>query len=69
VYQFSEEQLHHLATLIAGMSTQQANALLLGQPGVRTVSLHLVDPATGKLPPNSQQIHLLVLETAQAVQS
>ena len=63
-YQFSEEQLHRLATLIAGKSTQETTALLLGQPGVRTVSLHLADPATGKLPSSAQQIHFLIVEAS-----
>jgi len=55
-YQFTEAELQHLSSLIAGKSRQQATALLLHQPGVTEVAM-----STGTLPTNPQRIRVLVL--------
>ena len=41
VYQFTQAQLHHLATLIAGKSTREARTILLGVAGVQSVTVQL----------------------------
>jgi VCBS repeat-containing protein len=61
VYQFTQAQLHHLATLIAGKSTREAKTILLGVAGVQsvTIQLHGADLGTSStLPGNPAQIKM-----------
>ncbi len=55
-YQFSEAELEHFTTLVAGKSAQQATTLLLHQPGVSAVAMD-----ANALPANPQQIRILAL--------
>ena len=61
VYQFTQAQLHHLATLIAGKSTREARTILLGVAGVQSVTIQLngtgVETST-TLPGNPAQIKM-----------
>ena len=56
VAQWNTQQQDALALLIAGKSETQATALLLQQPGVSTVSMHLTGRDTGRLPDDPGRI-------------
>lgn len=60
IAQISQEQQRHLKALIAGKSKAQAIALLLGTPGITTVSVTLSNNGT-MLPTDVSQIHLALL--------
>ncbi len=59
-YQFTTDQLHTLATRLAGMSREQATAVLLATPGVSQVAMQVAGN-TDTLPTDASRIHLLVL--------
>jgi len=61
VYQFSAAYKMQLAKLIAGKSPSQANALLLGQPGVDKIDGINVSGGGSTLPTDATQITLVVL--------
>ena len=65
VYQFSAARLHQFAALVAGKDLLQAQALLLQQSGVRSISLTLVGSERMRLPPDSHQIRIIVLIPGQ----
>ena len=56
VYHFSQAHLRQLAAQIAGKSEANARALLLQQPGILDVQFS----ATGDLPANADEVHMLV---------
>jgi len=60
-YQFSHTQLATLASRIAGLSISEATALLVGDPGVYTVSLHVTGCDPTRLPSNPHAIHLVIV--------
>ena len=60
VAQIRQEQQQHLKAMIAGKSKVQAIALLLGTPGIKTVSVTLSNNGT-VLPADVSQIHLAFL--------
>jgi hypothetical protein len=55
-YQFSADRLHAFSRLIAGKSTGQAKARLLGMQGVRAVTIALTGGSGSLLPTNPDQI-------------
>lgn len=55
-YQFTDTQRTHLASLIAGKSSQDAKTLLLKQPGVHTVTITLTGVGVTMLPDSTQHI-------------
>ncbi len=60
-YQFSQDQLQKLTTLIVGKGKNEAINALLQSPGVQTVS---IDPKqTDRLPTDEKNLHLILLET------
>jgi hypothetical protein len=61
VYQFTQAQVEHLATLIAGKTVAQATSLLLQETGVQTVSFVVTGHDTAMLPINPQDIHMLAV--------
>ncbi len=61
VYQLSTAYKMQLAKLIAGKSPSQANALLLGQPGVEKIDGINVSGGGSTLPTDATQITLVVL--------
>src|SRR5689334_654810 len=61
VYQWSEQQQARLARLIASKSKAEATRMLLQQPGVSTISFHLIDRNTGALPNDPEHIHFAFL--------
>jgi len=62
-YQFSNEQLQHIAQVIAGKSRQQATQRLLHTPGVSRVVMTVAGGSTS-LPTDARNIHVLVLYQA-----
>jgi hypothetical protein len=59
VYHFSTEQLTHFKTLIAGKSKAKAEALLINEPGIQQVSIHLQRfDFKDQLPTNTQRINV-----------
>ncbi len=61
VYQFTQAELQHLATLIAGKSTREARTILLGVAGVQSVTIQLNGAGVGTsstLPGNPAQIKM-----------
>lgn len=60
VAQVNQEQQQRLKVMIAGKSKAQATALLLGTPGIKTVSVTLSGNGT-MLPTDVSQIHLAFL--------
>jgi len=59
-YQFTNAELQHLTMLIAGKSTREARTILLGVPGVQSVTIQL-DGGWGTsttLPGNPGQIKM-----------
>ncbi len=61
-YQFSQEQIQTMQTLVRGKSTTQATNALLEFPGVQSVSIS-INKST-RLPTESKQIHLIFLSIA-----
>ena len=61
VFQWNAQQQYALAALIAGKSETQATTVLLQQPGVSTVSIHLTGRETGGLPDDPGRIHFTFL--------
>jgi hypothetical protein len=55
-YQFSADRLHAISRLIAGKSTGQAKARLLGMQGVRAATIALTGGSSSLLPTNPDQI-------------
>jgi hypothetical protein len=55
-YQFSADRLHAISRLIAGKSTGQAKARLMGMQGVRAVTIALTGGSSSLLPTNPDQI-------------
>jgi hypothetical protein len=60
-YQFSADRLHAISRLIAGKSTGQAKARLLGMQGVRAVTIALTGGSSSLLPTNPDQIMVKLL--------
>ncbi len=59
-YQFSQEQLEHLKTMIVGKSETQAKAIILQVPGTRTVSLTFKN--TTSISTDTKNIHCVLIE-------
>jgi len=57
-YQFSEAALEHLAWRIAGKSPKEARKILLGVPGVQSVSIQMSGGTGATLPDNPAQIRV-----------
>ena len=61
VYQFSPAQKNTLASLVAGKSSQDAQALLLKQAGVNAVAIQITGGDGHTLPGDTSQITILIL--------
>ncbi|GAC1481072.1 MAG: hypothetical protein NVS2B12_36170 [Ktedonobacteraceae bacterium] len=62
IFQFSTAQMHELATLIAGKSEQDAQALLLKQTGVSEATIKLSGGDGYTLPTDAGRITISVIE-------
>jgi len=57
-YQLSQSETHHLAILIAGKSKQQAQHILLAEPGIQGVTIQVANVTT--LPTDPMRIRFLI---------
>lgn len=60
-YQFSQDQLMRMATMIAGKKKNQATHILLQEVGVHRTSINVTGSDTLILPNDPRQIHFLLL--------
>lgn len=63
-YQFTQDRLEHMKTLIAGLQRGQAAQKLLHQAGVSSVSINITGVQTETLPTDPARITLLVLDVS-----
>jgi len=60
-YQFNPAHLATLASRIAGLSVSEATALLVGDPGVQTVSLYVTGRDPTRVPSDPHAIHVVIV--------